>query len=295
MRFCLNIVRLQIKRILRGVNLLLQDLHDLYLNVRYNHKRIDYSSLARGGKRALVLGNGPSLSDLLNENSKFDDTDLYVCNEFALSVYYETLKPTNYVIVDPVFFKECDEYVRVKETWHALINRTTWNITLFTAAIEPSHLNFIENILPDNFNWVNILPIHFSGRNRYKILSRGLGLVGGLTVTHVSLQVALLKRYEEVYLTGVDLNWIESIKYDYTNHKLYLLKNHFYGEERVYFGESILAGSDLIEELKTSAKILSDFKELYRMSQFLHIKLFRSTKSFAYFIPFKTFVNHSSS
>jgi len=55
-------------------------------------------------KKAIVLMNGPSLLGDIEEDNL--SGDIYVSNDFASSKEFFILKPNNYVIVDPFFFKK---------------------------------------------------------------------------------------------------------------------------------------------------------------------------------------------
>ena len=66
-------------------------------------KRFKISTLQKNNKftdNRVVIGNGPSLSDMF-ENSLifFQNKDLYVVNNFSLSDYFFILKPKFYIII----------------------------------------------------------------------------------------------------------------------------------------------------------------------------------------------------
>ena len=275
------------------------DLRDLYVYNRNKSKKINYSSLTKKNKKALIFGNGPSLNAFLNQTVKLYNADLFVCNAFAITNNYETLKPENYVLLDPLYFDFDNKYVKerinnVIETWDAIISKTTWRINLYTSVIDDASIKFIKDKITENITWVNILPLSFKGNQKYKYLVNGLGLLGGQTVTHFSLQIALLKRYEELFLCGVDLDWVENIKYDYSNNKVYLLNKHFFDETKLYYGEEgLYQDESLIEEFNSLYKTFISFKELNNFAKHLNVKVFRATKSFLHFIPFKNYSNNS--
>jgi hypothetical protein len=286
-----NIIKFFIKKI--HSNYL--DLRDLYVYSRNNSKKINYSGISKKNSIALIFGNGPSLNDILNQSVKLDNADIFVCNGFALTSSYEILQPENYVLLDPAYFDFNNKYVKEKvnnviETWDAIISKTTWKINLYTSVMDDASIKFIKSKITSNITWINILPLSFKGNHKYKFLLNGLGILGGQTVTHFSLQIALLKRYEEVFLCGVDLDWVENIKYDYSNNNVYLLNKHFFDETKLYFGEiGLYKDNNLADEFNSYYKTLKYFKELYELSIFLNVKLFRGTKSFIHFIPFKLY------
>lgn len=275
------------------------DLRDLYIYLRHINKRVNYSALNKSSKKALVFGNGPSMKYFLESDLTFDNADLFVCNGFAITDYYEILKPDNYVLLDPAYFDFNNKFVKertndVIETWDAILSKTVWEMTLYTSVEDDASLKFIEKKITRKITWINIFPAHFSGKKIYKFALSGLGLLGGQTVTHFSLQIAILKSYEEVYLCGVDLDWVENIKYDENNNKVFLDNKHFYDETKLYYGEvGPYEDSSLIQEFNALHKTFKSFKELHDFAKYLNVKVFRATKSFLHFIPFKQYSKNS--
>jgi hypothetical protein len=265
---------------------------------RNRNKIVKYDSGIYQNKKALVFGNGPSIRKFIEENkSNLKDTDIFVCNGFAKSDYFEILKPSNYVLIDPLYFDFNDQsfedkVVDVIETWENIILKTTWQITLHTAVSNDKAYEFIQQKIRenDNIKWINIWPGRFFSFYKFKLYQRGLGILGGITVTHVSTQIAILRRYNEIYLCGIDLDWLENIRYDMEKHNIYLLNKHFFDEKRIYFGEEgAFKNIDLTRELLALHDTVLGFKELLSFADFLSIKLVRGTKSFAHFIPFKEY------
>ena len=84
---------------------------------------------------ASILGNGPSLNQALADNLGFlKETDIYCVNLFALSTVYASLKPQNYVLLDPAFFmfnEQNDSRQDIKNSFDAIIQQTNWSMRLF--------------------------------------------------------------------------------------------------------------------------------------------------------------------
>uniref|UniRef100_UPI004048EAAF 6-hydroxymethylpterin diphosphokinase MptE-like protein n=1 Tax=Algoriphagus sp. TaxID=1872435 RepID=UPI004048EAAF len=261
------------------------------------NKKVNYISGNRENSKALVFGNGPSLKEFLIEfQFKFDNCDIFVCNAFAISSHYEELKPSKYVLLDPLYFdfndsRVVNNEVNVIQTWEAILSKTTWPLTLYTSLFDKDLISIIKEKLLKNKNieLINIHPLKFISKNRYTYYSKGLGLIGGITVTHFSVQIAILSRYEEVFMCGVDLDWIENMNYDDNKHKVYLLNKHFYDEEKIYYGEGIFVNTDMVVEFNALHLTFKMFKDLYNMALYFNVKLYRGSKSFADFIPFKKY------
>jgi hypothetical protein len=246
---------------------------------------------------ALVLGNGPSLEAFLkNKQFFFGNYDLYVCNGFARTFFYEMLKPKNYSILDPVYFDLKDDRVvskliDVEEVWELIFKKTNWPLTIYTSLF-PGDIKKIDEIINrfgENkwLTWVNLCPIKFYGSKKNHFYSKCIGLIGGITVIHLSLQIAILNKHKEIYLAGVDHDWIENINYDADTHKVYLLNKHFFDETRLYYGEGVLKDIDLSVEFANIGKSFQGFMQLLDFAKYKGVNVYRCTKSFLYFIPFK--------
>ncbi|NLA23672.1 MAG: hypothetical protein GX879_01780, partial [Bacteroidales bacterium] len=84
---------------------------------------------------AVILGNGPSLKQMLSENIDFlEDKNLFALNYFALSDEFIKLKPSNYVIIDFKFFSDnANDSHTLKnrpELW-SNIGKIDWKMNLF--------------------------------------------------------------------------------------------------------------------------------------------------------------------
>jgi hypothetical protein len=243
---------------------------------------------------ALVIGNGPSLVGLLQSEINFSDFDLFVCNGFALTSNYEMLKPKNYALLDPAYFNlELDAVknneIDVLKIWEALITKTSWNLDLYTSQEFKKFEKQIKNRFGcnDRINFVYLKKTNYVSSLKFYFLSKTKSIVGNQTVVQLLVAVTLYKNYKNIYMAGVDHDWIENIKYDEINHKVYLNDKHFYNSNKIIYGEGIYKNLDLAQELTNLAKSFNEFKALYDFSRYLKIDLFVVTRTFLYFIPFK--------
>ncbi len=282
--------------LIKNLRLVFLYFRDYVIYFMYRNKRFK-EARSSTNKMAFVFGNGPGLASFLeNKNSMLVDSVLFVCNGFVLTEYFETLKPEYYILKDPLYFDFGDEKVKNKsvpvvEIWENLFLKTKWKINIFVALTDLSVLESIKNRFGQNPNisFSNIFPVVFKSNKRFQFYNEGLGLVGGMTVVHLSLQIAILMNFKEIYLAGVDHDWFENIKYDNDNNKVCLINKHFYGESKLYYSEGILKDIDLQVEFDTFSKSLKGFKDLQRLAKFKNISIFRTTRSFLHFIPFKNF------
>ncbi len=252
-------------------------------------------------ERAIVLGNGPSVKKFMDENRlkiQSEAINVYVCNAFAKTPYYTEIKPKYYCLLDPLYFDLNDQRVINKavdviETWESIFQKTTWSMTIFTAL--NNNVQKIDELKKrfqykgNRINWINVLPVVFNSDQKNWFYEKGIGLIGGMTVVHLSLQVAILNKHKKIHLVGVDHDWVENIRYDEVTKKVYLTNKHFFDEKRIYYGEGILANIDLEAEFRSFAESFKMFKMLVVFAEERQIQVVASSKSLLHFISYEAF------
>lgn len=183
---------------------------------------------------AAILGNGPSLNQALADNLDFlKETDIYCVNLFALSTVYASLKPQNYVLLDPAFFmfsEQNDSRQDIKKTFDAIIQQTDWSMRLFVPA--RSRDSYIVKKLKQErpniqiclFNYTIVRGFPFF---RHWFFKNNLGMPQCQNILAASLYVALLQDYKNVYLFGADHSWHEEIRITEQN-EFEMRQVHFY-------------------------------------------------------------------
>ncbi|MER0442561.1 hypothetical protein [Emticicia sp. W12TSBA100-4] len=183
---------------------------------------------------ASILGNGPSLNQALADNLDFlKETDIYCVNLFALSTVYASLKPQNYVLLDPAFFmfsEQNDGRQDIKKTFDAIIQQTDWPMRLFVPARSKNSyiVKKLKQERPNiqicffNYTIVRGFPIF-----RHWFFKHNLGMPQCQNILAASLYVALLQDYKNVYLFGADHSWHEEIRITEQN-EFEMRQVHFY-------------------------------------------------------------------
>ncbi len=183
---------------------------------------------------ASILGNGPSLNQALADNLDFlKETDTYCVNLFALSTVYASLKPQNYVLLDPAFFmfsEQNDGRQDIKKTFDAIIQQTDWPMRLFVPARSKNSyiVKKLKQERPNiqicffNYTIVRGFPIF-----RHWFFKHNLGMPQCQNILAASLYVALLQDYKNVYLFGADHSWHEEIRITEQN-EFEMRQVHFY-------------------------------------------------------------------
>lgn len=202
-----------------------------------------FCSFFKGKGNVHILGNGPSLkADWERLMLRIQPCDSILCvNMFAGSQLYKTVKPNLYVLVDPGFFsimtlsKELQQ--QVNDTIEALINETTWKLTLFVPFFQRNkecvkriksnkyiHICFLKNVPTiGGFSFINAVL--------YKLnLSNPLFQ----NVVGASLYITIKSKFDQVFLWGTDHNWLESyiVKDD---NGIYMKEYHCYDVKDVVY------------------------------------------------------------
>lgn len=183
---------------------------------------------------ASILGNGPSLNQALADNLDFlKGTDIYCVNLFALSTVYASLKPQNYVLLDPAFFmfsEQNDDRQDIKKTFDAIIQQTDWSMRLFVPARNKSSY-IVKKLKQERPNiqicFFNYTIVRGFPTFRHWFFKHNLGMPQCQNILAASLYVVLLQDYKNVYLFGADHSWHEEIRITEQN-EFEMRQVHFY-------------------------------------------------------------------
>ena len=180
-----------------------------------------------------ILGNGPSLNESLQDHLEFlQQTELVAVNGFSLSAVYATLKPQNYVLLDPAFFQYAPGGVRddVGRMLDAVLTQTSWPMNLYVpwrgrnswlvrqirAANPQITPVFYNYVIVRGFRWL-----------RHSLFRAGLGMPQCENVLTAALFLMLGRRFKTIYLFGADHSWHEQLRLADSN-ELSVRQPHFY-------------------------------------------------------------------
>ena len=194
----------------------------------------DYISRAGRGAathdKVAILGNGPSLSkELPGLLEARDEYDFMAVNFFAEDEQFATLKPSFYILSDPMFFRRTAMQSRVDRLYELLAAKVSWPMTLYVQFYNPEGFDY-RAVLP-NEN-IRIVPFHTTLYDGFSTLRnwlfrRGLGSANYGTVVQNGEYVALLLGYRRLELYGVDHTLLEGLVVDEQN-RLCRCDRHYY-------------------------------------------------------------------
>lgn len=175
-----------------------------------------------------ILGNGPSLREVLDNHTDFlRARDTLAVNFAANTPDFFIVRPKFYVLADPHFFQNtADPNVsRLIES----LNRVDWPMTLFIPAkarlapalitnpsITIARFNFVA---AEGFGWFEKLAFN-----------RKWGMPRPRNVLIPSIMTGLWLGYREIYLLGADHSWLTTLTVDSDN-RVASVQPHFYKED----------------------------------------------------------------
>ncbi|HEX8514844.1 MAG TPA: hypothetical protein VF868_01505 [Bacteroidia bacterium] len=187
-------------------------------------------------KTCIILGNGPSFNDSLTKHPAFFQKHSLVCvNAFSLSEEYPRLQPEFYVILDPSFWMETNEFL--SKVLSSMAEKTTWPLKLcipFQASRSP-----LFDVIRSNRN----ISIHYFNYTVFKgfasithwFCRKNLAMLQSQNVLVAAIFLSINIGFREIFIVGADHTWHQSLMVNDQN-QLCIKDVHFYdSKEQVIF------------------------------------------------------------
>lgn len=182
----------------------------------------------------VILGNGPSLSDFLDNQLNFlYGRDVLCVNYFGRTEEYSLIKPKYYVIVSPQYFEGEEKESFLKDrmrTFELIKEQTTWKMELIVPVLARKHKSW-QSIINQNSNikisYFNSVPVEGYDTLKFNAFKKGKGMPRPHNVLIPSLLVSINKGYKKIFMTGTDHSWLQEIFVTEFNEVL-LSQKHFY-------------------------------------------------------------------
>lgn len=218
---------------------------DVYSSVRFiyhqNKERYKfgdyYLRYCQNGKckEAYIFANGPSLNEEIKNllNKGLDLNESIVVNSFALTEYFQIIKPSYYCLADPHYFdgRHHEISMPVFKKINEIVN---WNMTLYILMYDKNTLDNIKQYIPNSYVRIKgISTLKFEGfeAKRYESYKKGVSVPSFVNVSIMGLYILLNLGYKKINLFGVDHSFLAGLSIDDDN-QLCMLENHFYGKEK---------------------------------------------------------------
>ena len=152
------------------------------------------------GRRAFVLGNGPSLNEV--DIHRLSGELLFTVNDFGSHPAVRTIQPTIHCFADPNYFKYPDNFrpvfLRVLDN---LPNTIYVMPTIARAVVQELGL------FPEERSYYCRL-VGSMGHHQLMHVDLTKPILGAQTVSHLALAVAIYTGCNPIYLMGMDMSWL---------------------------------------------------------------------------------------
>lgn len=193
------------------------------------HSNISVSPAALKGEPMIIMGNGPSLRDVITDHSDALARSVTMAVNFAANAEeFTRLKPDYYLLADPHFFEGKESDPNVTRLWNRLDAVTEWEMTLYLPTGHTKKTCGLSNprIKVENFN--------FTGAEGFKWLekwlySRGLAMPRPRNVLVPALMTAIAAGFKTIYLIGADHGWLTTLSVTDDN-EVVSIQPHFYSD-----------------------------------------------------------------
>ncbi|MDD2243919.1 MAG: hypothetical protein PHY69_00095 [Dysgonamonadaceae bacterium] len=202
-----------------------------------------------GHKDLVILGNGPSLTQMLQDKQYFlENKDLMAVNKASISEYYEQIRPKYYLLMDPLFFQSGKT---MENTIKAIVEKTKWTMDLFVP-INARSEKIWQSCVRENKNitirWFNATPVEGFQSFAFNCYKKGWGMPRPRNVLIPCMMVGLRMNYSKIYLAGAENSWLKEIWVDDDN-KVNMDLAHFYDKKSTERKVSPLKLHEILESM----------------------------------------------
>lgn len=259
---------------------------------RFSKNQIEIKNVTK--REIIVLGNGPSLKEVLSRLKEKENRDYLCVNSFATTSYFVQLKPKFYVLADHAYWTKPIEHnddlvnqlveqlrVNREKLLNDLINKTNWEMELFVPFADKDDV--IKKALIKN-TYIKVrkynlgFPNGINKRLLFDLCKRNYISLGGQTVLTTGIFISINSGYSKIYVLGGDHSmhrdlWVRN------DNRVVSQQAHFYSNSasisvNPVTGEVFSMGLWLI----SLGKMFYEHMELEEYSKYCGAKIFNSTK-----------------
>lgn len=184
-------------------------------------------------ENCILIGNGPSLAnDIDTVFHTRKGRSLYSVNYFALSEYFDVLKPDIYIMTDPIFWRTDinDDFKRDNYNLFSKFENVDWKM-LIVSPFEG--YPFISSSLKSNpnlsFLWVKSNGSHFFNKQIYaRSIQTHISTPIFQNVMILTLWLCLMSGAKKIEMYGVDFSGFKDYEVDQSNNQINSKSSHFY-------------------------------------------------------------------
>lgn len=190
-------------------------------------------------QEVIILGNGPSLGSLINDNAFLERIklmDVVGVNAFCDYSCFEQIQPKYYVMAAPDYWETNvkDVYIQIRTSIYTnLAKKVNWEMFLIIPW-DARKQDFWQKIIGQNKNikiiYFNIIPIEGSKGFKFFCFNKKFGTPRLHNVIGPSIMNMIWLNYKRIYLVGVEHSWLPQISVDENNIAL-VGQPHFYDKD----------------------------------------------------------------
>lgn len=176
----------------------------------------------------VIMGNGPSLRNVLDEKPKMLSTAALMSVNFAaLAPEFFELKPQYYVMADGVFFSNDTTNANLMKL-HDALARVDWPMTVIVPRSFRKTLHECITANPDiTVRTINAVGVEGFGWFERCAYTSHRAMPRPRNVLIVALMAGIWLGYKQIYITGADHSWMQTIAVDSQN-RVISVQPHFY-------------------------------------------------------------------
>lgn len=227
-------------RIYNWFKLLSQTFFSLLKVLFMSGKGLQVDKQDKTNENLIILGNGPSLQDFLDKDSKYlASIDLMAVNHFAISDYFTELMPKYYVaIAHDLYLEDVQEHFveASNKLFKSIAEKTTWHMILFMPREARKYQRWQKDISKNKnieIKYFNLTPVEGFRSTRHWFYSKNHGMPRPHNVMVPSIYLSILLNRKKIGLLGADHSWLQNIIVNKDNEAMFVNK-HFYDQKLTY-------------------------------------------------------------
>lgn len=185
-----------------------------------------YISFNSRSKNIIILANGPSLKqELSSKTINFQESEIFVLNDFARFSIFKEIKPRYYILADPFYFSNFDNVRNVGI--QGAFNSIDWEMTLFIPFRDAKKIK--PRISNSNINLVFYHSEPYDGWKliRHFLYKNNLSMPRIQNVLIPAIFISINMGFKKISLYGVDHSWTEELRVNSKNEVCFLYEHFF--------------------------------------------------------------------
>ncbi len=239
---------------------------------------VSKAQAAIDGKPIIIMGNGPSLSPMIESYAEQLALSSTMAVNFAANAdEFTIIRPDFYLLADPHFFENRETDPNVARLFQRFNEVVTWPMTLYVPCGHKADNMAITNlnIKVENFNFVGIEGFHWI---EHALFNAGFGMPRPRNVLIPAIMTAVRAGFKEIYIIGADHGWLSTLSVTNDN-ELISIQPHFYKDntseqQRV---ASVYKNVRLHEILLSMHLAFKSYHVVENYAKTCHIEIFNST------------------